>query len=417
MCLTMLFMHRLVEAVRRESNSERVGVWLMLAFALIVGCITLTHWMGVWIASGLVVALLVLLPSVRSGAIIAGVVIVACMLGWAARNQMSGGDPLGMFKAHLLSVLTPDSPATHMRDFSGTLPAAFFGTLVQRVNGNIRDMMSNIYTLLMGSLPALLAVVSLLHRFRNPVVNAMRTATFFAWLGIVCGSVIFGGQKDEVGDDQIHAAVVPMLTMLGLAVLAVLWARLASDRRSLWTDYGYAFVAVFISSWPMASGLYQGVTMGLFYKDRQVNWPPYMPDRTALLAKMTTPEELIVTDQPWAIAWYANRTAVWLPKTKSQYEALVKEAGEEKHPLAGIVISPVSSMEDRLFTQMTGQYAAWSDIIFRTPVLGFGVDLADAIKDSLPFRAAFPLAGSVMPDGRLLPSMIFYSDRVRWDQL
>ena len=155
-------------------------------------------------------------------------------------------------------------------------------------------------------------------------------------------------------DNQLHVVLVPVLTMLGLAVMAVLWARLRGDRPTLWSDFGYALVVIFISGWPMLSGIYNGLVVGLFYKDGLVHWPPYMPDRTALLGKMVEPNEVIVSDQPWAVAWYADRACLWLPKDKEQYHAFAKLAKEQGHPVAGLVLSPMSSMEDRLHSQMTG---------------------------------------------------------------
>jgi hypothetical protein len=167
----------------------------------------------------------------------------------------------------------------------------------------------------------------------------------------------------------------------------------------------------------MASGLYQGLSVGLFYKDRQVHWPPYMPDRTALLTKMVEPTELLLSDQPWAVAWYADRTCVWLPRTKVQFGAIQKEAAKQNLQFAGIVISPSSSLEDRLHSQLTGAYGAWSEYVLRGPLMGLGVDVAASLEEEQAFKPAFPLAGAVMPDGRVLPLMVFYADRVRWADL
>ncbi len=415
--LTCLFMHRLVEAVRRETNGERVGVGLMLLFAVLAGLMTMTHWMAGWLVLGLLVGMWLVLPSARWGVMLGAGVMLLCIGGWAARNLMVGGDLLGVMKAYLLSVLTPEPSQLHMRDLSGALPPAFVGTLLQHLSYNFQDILTNVPLLLVGSLPAMFSVIAMLHRFRNPVVLGMRNITFIAWLGVIVGGIVFGGQKDDVGDEQLHVALVPILTMFGMAALAVLWARLGAEKRTLWSDYGYAMIFIALSGWPMISGLYQGVAAGLFRKDKQAQWPPYMPDRTALLHQMVTDNEIIMTDQPWAVAWYADRSAVWLPKDKIQYAAIVKEAAAEKRTIAGFVITPSSSMEDRLHSQMTGTYAQWSDLIFRGPVLGFGLDIGESLPDPLPFKGAFPLAGSALRDGRLVPSMIFYADRSRWEHL
>ena len=132
---------------------------------------------------------------------------------------------------------------------------------------------------------------------------------------------------------------------------------------------------------------------------------------------MVDGKEVIVSDQPWAVAWYADRTALWLPKDKTQFDAIKSSLEKQGHPVAGFLMSPVSSMEDRLHTQMGGPYGPWADLIFRAPLLGFGLDLGEVLKERLPYKSAFPLTGSVQPDGRFVPSLIFYSDRVRWEHI
>ena len=413
MLLVVLFFHRFQEALRRDHTGERIGAALVFQLIVLGGIIALTHWMGVWLVAGLVVAWWFCLPSSRAGAYVLLVLLIGCISGWGARNLMVGGDPMGMFKANLLSILTPLPAAVHLRDLSGTLPSAFFGTLINRINHNFADLLSNLYLLLMGSLPAMLAVVSLVHRFRNPVVNSMRNAVFITWAAVIVGSVILGGQTDIIGDEQIHTALVPLLTAFGLATLAVLWARLRTDRRTLWTDFGYAFVIVFISAWPMASGLYYGIVEGLFAKDKLINWPPYMPDATGLLNKLVNEDELVVTDQPWAVAWYADRTAIWLPKTKEQFQVLKKEAAAQQHPIVGMLLSPMSTLDEHVHTAFTGNYAPWADVILRSPVLGLGVDLGENMKDAQLFRRPIPLGGMTLPDGRLVPLLTYFSDEDR----
>lgn len=415
--LTSLLLHRLLEAARRGHAEEPLGLGMMLSLGLLAFLMTLSHWMAGWLAMGLAIAVFVLFPTGKGAGALMGAGVSAAIALVMARNLQFAQDPLGVLRAMLLGCVTTDSSFHHMRDFSGSTEGVMFGILIQKLNSNLRDVFSNSYLLFMGSIPALLGCISLLHRFRNPVVNTFRNAVFLAWLGVLVGAVLFGGQKDEVGDEQIHLALVPVFTALGLASLAVLWARLQTDRQTRWREYGYALIAVLISGWPMASGLYQGITVGLFYKDRQVQWPPYMPSRTALLTSMVDAKEILVSDQPWAVAWYADRSALWLPKDRPQFDAIRGMAEEQGHPVAGFLMSPVSSMEDRLHSQITGPYAPWSDLIFRAPLLGFGIDLGEVLKERLPYKSAFPLTGSVQPDGRFVPALIFYSDRVRWEHI
>jgi hypothetical protein len=415
--LTCAFLHQLIEVIRREQEDEVPGFLLPLGMLILALLMTLTHWaapllvaflaLGAWLFApgGKRVALCV------AGGLLLGVGIIA------ARNQYALGEPFGIYRALLLSAFSLDAAPHLLRDFSGAAPGFVVTQLLQRINGNLRDLFANCYTLLMGAIPALAGVLVLLHRFKNPMVAPVRNVVFTGGLGIVLGAMIFGGQSVGQEDDQVLCALVPILTVFGLAFLAVLWARLQSDRQTLWREHGIMLVALLVSGWPMASGLYYGTKVGLFLKDRQAQWPPYMPNRLALLNQMVGPQELLFADQPWAVAWYADRACIWLPKDRPQMEQIRRLATTEGKTVAGLIISPLSSAEDRLHTQMSGPFGEWAEIIFRGPVLGFGLDLGELLKDRLPFRAAFPLTFTARPDGRLVPALIFYADSVRWDQL
>ena len=45
--------------------------------------------------------------------------------------------------------------------------------------------------------------------------------------------------------------------------------------------------------------------------------------------------DVIVTDSPWNVAWYGDRTAVWLPGSLSQFKELERFAAERKTPIKG----------------------------------------------------------------------------------
>ena len=47
----------------------------------------------------------------------------------------------------------------------------------------------------------------------------------------------------------------------------------------------------------------------------RVQWPPYIPPSIAQLADWTREDEMIMSDMPWAVAWYADRKSLWLPMT------------------------------------------------------------------------------------------------------
>ena len=58
---------------------------------------------------------------------------------------------------------------------------------------------------------------------------------------------------------------------------------------------------------------------------------------------MTNDKEIVVTDQPWAVAWYADRKALWMPLSLTDYtrnlESIFARHGQS---VQGFLITPSS---------------------------------------------------------------------------
>jgi hypothetical protein len=219
---------------------------------------------------------------------------------------------------------------------------------------------------------------------------------------------------DGAGDDrQLHFLFLPLFTASGFAFLAVLWTRLVPVRplQSWWSKNAAATIAVALCALPMAQSLPQEAMTGLAAKDRFAHWPPYLPDRIARLREMTKPDEILFTDAPWAVAWYARRTSVWLPMKTEQLTgmtALMQQHGEHA---AGIVLTPVSAKAVIPGDLFRGEYAAWTTQILRGYGTASGVDTQSGDLD-FPFKEFHPLVGQPVGD-RFIAEMVFLADRKR----
>ena len=52
------------------------------------------------------------------------------------------------------------------------------------------------------------------------------------------------------------------------------------------------------------------------------DWPPYAPPYIAMINTWMKPDEIIASDMPWAVAWYADRRAVWRPDSIPHFNEL-----------------------------------------------------------------------------------------------
>ena len=108
------------------------------------------------------------------------------------------------------------------------------------------------------------------------------------------------------------------MTCYGLAFLLVLWNGWKSIFRI--ARIGFLVLLFLLCGWPM---IY--TDRALRRESLPIRWPPYVPPYIAVLNDWMKPDEITASDMPWAIAWYADRRALWLPETvhtMTEYERL-----------------------------------------------------------------------------------------------
>jgi hypothetical protein len=140
------------------------------------------------------------------------------------------------------------------------------------------------------------------------------------------------------------------MTCFGLAYLLVQWNRLAR----------IAFLSIFfvLCGWPMLFNLL------LAGNKASVRWPPYVPPYIAVINDWMKPNEITATNMPLAVAWYADRRAVWLPETIRAYTEM------SDYDLLGgkinaIYLTPISGSGNTLRDILKGEYKDWAPVILR----------------------------------------------------
>ena len=90
-----------------------------------------------------------------------------------------------------------------------------------------------------------------------------------------------------------------------------------------------------------------------------------MPPYIAVIGEWMGPDEITASDMPWAIAWYADRKAVWLPETIRAYTE------DNDYKLFGgqinaIYLTPISGSQNTLRDILKGEYRDWAQVILRS---------------------------------------------------
>ncbi|TDU68088.1 hypothetical protein EI77_03205 [Prosthecobacter fusiformis] len=410
--LMALAFRLLVAAVTRAHQGKGTTMPLM-TLGITAALMVLTHWMAVWLVLGLILAVAIGLPNKKGGAVWVAVIPALALSGWGWWMQQRCGDPLGgaktLFQTHLLSL----GPSVLQRQYSLAMPPVQVTDLLRKLLLNWQTQLGDVFSHLGYGLPALFFMVAMMHRFRRAETTAIRLG-----LGAIFGMVILGmgfiGLPDRrLDDNQLYLILVPALTVFGTAMLAVLWARVQGNGNSLWIRWGYAFIALGISALPLLNILPAQVKLGLTLRNRiYPHWPPYVPDRVSLVRRLIEPNEIVFSDAPGFVAWYADSVTAWIPTKRDDFELMKKRAEEHGNPVAGFVMTPKSTRVEHVQDAFIGPYSEWTDLLFRGLMLAFDRDFLP--RPDFIYRVPVPLVA--VPLGakeNLSLQMTFYTDRPR----
>lgn len=391
----------------RGTTAPLVGVGL--AAALMV----LTQWTAVWLVLGLVLGVVFGVPGARRSSAFVLVLPLLALAGWGAWTLTRCGEVLGgakvLFQAHLLAA----DPDVLQRQYGPNMPPMQAEELVRELAANWQAQLGDLLGHLGYGVPALFFLAALFHRFRRVEAQGVKLALGLVFLAVAVGMGLLGLPDGEKDDASLYPVLIPGLTVFGSAMLAVLWARLYPRATGLWAGRGYAMVAVLVSALPMLSTLPAEVRMGMSMSNKiYPHWPPYVPARVATVGRLMEPGEMVFSDAPWFVAWYADVPAAWLPVKREEFTRMSERAAAAGSPVAGVVMTPLSARVNYLHEAFGGAYSEWPDLIFRGPLLAFDRDFPT--RPDFPFNVLVPLvAAPVGPQEALSLHMTFYTDRQR----
>jgi hypothetical protein len=337
----MYFTYRAVE----ESAEGRMAMSPAILAGVFFTLMALTHWLAVWIALGYIIySAVAFRPRGIIGVSVLGMLVVAAIFP-IIRNVDLSGSPLGTaFLVFYKGLGGTEDMIMRTQDLM-TQPPSLDG-LTSRILRMMLLQATDIVPFLGGIVVAPLFFISLLHPFRRPAIARFRWAILLMWVTAAFGMAIFGvSTKEALDPNQIHLVFAPLMTAYGLAFLSILWSRLDVVVRNPVLRNVHHYVAILICAAPFLLAMPQDIRRGFNLRDRGGVpwWPPYYAPALNLgLKNWIKPDQLCFSDQPWAVAWYADRISVWLPTNKEGFEKLEATAGELGTKPVGILVTPMS---------------------------------------------------------------------------
>ncbi|MBT8036312.1 MAG: glycosyltransferase family 39 protein [Verrucomicrobiae bacterium] len=346
---SMFFLWRAIE--NAEENKSALSQ--ILISGVFMCLLVLTHWITLWMYIGYLIFTAVyfkprgVIAGVLAGMLALFVVPVVYFLYvtptgspfgtayYAIHNGLGSGED---------SIMRSLSPATEELGLQGLLLNILATTLRQ-----ISDLHRNFGAILVAPI----FFIALLHPFKRATLASFRWLILLMWIFAGIGMSIYGIRNGAMDSNQIHILFAPLMSAYGLAMIAILWARLNIPPSMHALRYAHLILIVAISAGPMTLPLFKNIKRGIDAENIGgfPNWPPYFPkafNRT--LADNTSPQDIIISDTPWAVAWYADRMSVWLPKNLEQIEEIETLASNQQNPVSGIVISPYSFNSDKILS-------------------------------------------------------------------
>ncbi len=320
--------------------------------------------------------------------LIAVATFAAVMGPWVARNYHLSHTLFGT-AGYAVYEGTPFFPDNQLeRSLHPNMSLVAVNQLWDKLMGNTETILREEIPKLGGNWAVALFFAGLLVGFKNATLNRLRGFLLFCLPVLIAAQALGRTQLSEdspaINSENLLVVLGPLIIVFGVGLFFTLL-----DRISLSPGSRYVVAGVFcaVMCLPMLLGLAGPRTSAIAY-------PPYYPPMIQKTAGWMKEGELVMSDIPWAMAWYGERQSVWLTlNTKEDYFDLDRQ----KH-VSALYLTPLT-MDGRFLSQWvraSGQ--SWGSFLFGAMTKG---DLPDY----------FPL--TKMPTG-FLPEQMFLTDSERW---
>ena len=382
----------LLEESVREARWGGKAVWLLAqALGLCLGLGALTRYAFGWVIIPVLVFLL-LFGGARKIALVFVTlgVFLAVVSPWVARNISVSGAPFGVATYAVVEGTTEFSEYKLQRALHPKFESVSVGLFVRKLMVNARRILENELPKIGGSWVTAYFLAGLLVAFRSVAISRLRYFLLISMAVLIAvqalGKTQLSEETPEINSENLLVLLYPLVLMFGVCLFFLLLDQVrlpdARFRALVMTAFGLAACAPLIFA---------------FMPPRlaPVVYPPYYPPAIQQVSGWMKEDELMMSDVPWAVAWYGHRQCVWLTlNAQADFFAI----SDELKPVRGLYLTP-QTMDARFLSQWirAGEFS-WGSFI-----------LESLLKKEIP--PTFPLRKS---PGGFLPEQMFLTDWERW---
>ena len=370
---------------------EKRRMILAIAAGALIGIGMLTRYSFGWLIVPVVVFFTLFGGTRRTGLAAAAMLAFAVVVSpWIARNLVVSGTLFGT-AGYAVAEGTFVFPGTNLMQSLNPNLNSVYGMMpyVRKFAENTRYILQNGLMQANGVWVGALFFAGLLLGLRNPAARRLRYFTMMC-LGVFIivqslGRTELFNVTPELNTENLLVLLTPLVAIFGVAFFLTLLNQM--NVPMIQARLGVMVLLVALVCQPLISTL--------LTKTPPVSYPPYYPPDIQKIAGWMRPDELTMSDVPWAVAWYGDRQCTWTTlNSQSEFFAL----NDYIKTVQALYLTR-GTMDARLLTEcLQGGVDSWSNFVLKTLA-------ANQIPSQFPLKAA--------PSGLL--SGLFLTDRQRWE--
>jgi len=288
--------------------SHRAQTWLALAIGLLMGLGTLTRYSFGWLLIPVLVYLAIFCV-LRRWLIFSAVlgVFLLVITPWIWRNISVSGTPFGIAGYALVDGTFGFPEFKMQRALDPDFRSVNLMALIFKLTGNVRLILQEGLPRLGGSWVSALFLTGLLLSFRSLALRRLRYFLLAALIVLVLAQALGKTQLSVDAPDFNAENLIVLLVPLVFIYGAGLFFQLLDQMNLKVRELRYLVIGLFaiIVNLPIAFTLLSPAV-------RPINYPPYYPPAIQEVSGYLKPGELMMSDIPWAVAWYGHRQTAWL---------------------------------------------------------------------------------------------------------
>lgn len=336
---------RLLVAIEAGASAAvpRAG-WKTVGLALVVGGLVgvgcMTRYSFGWFILPVGVYILVCSRAQRwlaAPATVAAFLVV--IAPWLYRNYTVCGQPFGVATYTVVEETAQFTGTRLLRSMMPDLSKAEPADVARKLMLNSIDLLQNEVTRIGGSWVSAFFIVGLLVPYNNKALQRLRwfilgaIATAIATQAL--GRTWLTGASPTINSENVLVLLAPVLAIYGVSLFYLLLDRLEFPVPQ--------FRSILVGVFAIAASL-PLIFVILPPRTPPIVYPPYHPAMIQNFANFLNPTELMMTDMPWATAWYGRRDSVWTTlRVKDDKGDDFFAINDFQRPVAAVYITPISA--------------------------------------------------------------------------